>query len=179
MNWLAAGAAALALPFVLVVAAATQNSQTSVLLVDVTLEDGPRIVAPVPYALVRAGLALAPRDVRQLDLPNLADYAHDLGEILHALRDAPDGVYVEIHTPDEHVVVSKREGALRVAAVDGDRTRVELTLPVEALLSVHAAYEPETGVLSTGDLVNALRGAPRGSLLHLVDGETEVRLRAW
>jgi hypothetical protein len=176
VNWLAAGAAALVLPVVLFVGAATQ---TSVLVVDVTLEDGPRIVAPVPYALVRAGLALAPRDARRIDASEMADYVDDLRDILDALRDAPDGVFLEVESPDEHVVVSKRGDALQVQVTDADRTRIELTVPLGSLASIHRAYDRETGTLRTGAVVRALRQAPRGPLLHLVDGGTEVSIRAW
>jgi len=176
VNGFVAGAAALALSAVLVVAAATQPS---VLVVDVTLEDGPRLVAPVPYAVARAGLALAPRDVRQLEIPELADYMDDLREVLDVLQDTPDETFVEIEGPDQHVVISKRDGALRVMAVDRDRARVDLTLPLGFLASAHDAYDRETGLLHTGALVRALRSSPRGSLLHLVDGGTEVHVRAW
>ena len=176
MNGFAAGVAALALSAVLVVVAA---SHTSVLVVDVALEDGPRLVAPVPYAVARAGLALAPQDVRRLDVPELADFADDLREILHVLEDTPDETFLLIERPSEHVVVAKHGGALRVTAADGDRTHLELTLPLNSLALAHDAYDPETGILHTGALVQALRSSPRGSLLHLVDGGTEVRIRTW
>jgi hypothetical protein len=176
VNWFAAGAAVLALPAVLLATAATQ---TSVLVVDVTVDEGPRIVAPVPYALARAGLALAPRDVRRLEVLELAPYMDDLREILNVLRDVPDGVFVEVEDRDDHVVISKEGDALRVMAMDGDRTRLELTLPLASLASFTEAYDRETGILHTGRLVRGLKKAPRGSLLHVVDGETEVRVRAW
>jgi len=176
MNGFAAGAAALALSTGLVAAAATQ---TSVLVVDVTFEDGPRVVAPVPYAVVRAGLALAPRDVRRLQVPELAAHMDDLREVLNILQDAPDGVFVEIEGRGEQVVISKRDDALRVMAMDGDRTRVELTLPLGSLASVHDAYDRQTGTLHADALVQALRSAPRGPLLHLADGKAEVHVRAW
>lgn len=176
MNGFAAGAAVLAIPAVLLATAATG---TSVLVVDVNPEDGPRVVAPVPYALAQAGLALAPRDVRRVQVPELAEYVDDLRRIVGVLEDAPDGIFVQVETPDEHVVISKQEGALRVTALDGDRTRVELTLPLGTLASLPDAYDRGTGTLRAGALVRALRSAPRGSLLHVVDGETEVRVRAW
>jgi len=176
LNWFAAGAAVLALPAVLL---ATSTTQTSVLVVDVSLEDGPRVVAPVPYAVARAGLALAPRDVRRIQVPELAEYVGDLRRIVEVLEDAPDGDFVQIEGRDEHVLISKREGALRVRVLDGDRTRVSLTLPLATLASLPDAYDRETGTLHTGALVRALRQAPRGSLLHVLDGETEVHLRAW
>jgi hypothetical protein len=103
----------------------------------------------------------------------------DLREILEVLRDAPDGVFVEVEDRDDHVVISKEGDALRVMVVDRDRTRVELTLPLASLASFHEAYDRETGILHTGMLVRGLKKAPRGSLLHVVDGETEVRVRAW
>jgi hypothetical protein len=176
VNGFAAGAAVLALPAVLLATAATQ---TSVLVVDVNPENGPRVVAPVPYALAQAGLALAPRDVRRIEVPELAEYVDDIRRALDVLQDAPDGIFVEVETPDEHVLISKREGALRVMVLDGDRTRVELTLPLATLASLPDAYDRETGILHTGALARALRKAPRGSLLHVVEGETEVRVRAW
>jgi len=176
VNGFAAGVAALALSAILVVAAA---SHTSVLMVDVALEDGPRVVAPVPYAVARAGLALAPRDVRRIDVPELADFADDLREVLDVLQDTPDETFLLIERPREQVVVAKHEGALRVTAADGDRTRLELTLPLSSLALAHDAYDRETGILHTGALVRALRGSPRGSLLHLQDGGTEVHIRAW
>jgi hypothetical protein len=176
MNGFAAAAAVLALPTLLIATAATQ---TSVLVVDVALEDGPRVVAPVPYVVARAGLALAPREMRRIQVPEFAEYVDDLRRVLEILEDAPDGVFVEIDGPSEHVRISKRTDAIRVTVVDGDQTRIELTLPLASLTSIHDAYDRETETLHTGALVRALRRAPRGSLLHVVDGETEVHIRAW
>jgi hypothetical protein len=176
LNGFAAGAAVLAIPAVLLASAVTPPS---VLVVDVNPEGGPRVVAPVPYAMVQAGLALAPREVRRIEVPELAEYMDDLRRIVDVLGDAPDGTFVEVETPDEQVLISKREGALRVRVLDGDHTRVELTLPLVTLASLPDAYDLGTGTLHTEALVRALRKAPRGSLLHVVEGETEVRVRAW
>ncbi|TVR64359.1 MAG: hypothetical protein EA422_06435 [Gemmatimonadales bacterium] len=182
MNGFAAAGAVLALPFLLFAATPSQmttSAPTSVLLVEVTPEDGPRVVVPVPYALVRAGLALAPRDVRRIPVPELTPHLEDVRTVLATLQEAPDGVFIEIESPHEHVVISKGEGALRITVVDGGETRVEAALPLSLLASAQDAFDGETGSLHTGALVRALRHAPRGPLVHLVDGGTEVQIRAW
>jgi len=181
-------AAALTLPLVLLAADPAQPSaltahpaqpSTSVLVVEVTPEHGPRLVIPVPYIVVRAGVALAPRHIRQIPVPGLAPHMDDLHRALATLQDTPDGVFVEIEGPDEHVMVEKRDGALRVVVLDGDHTRVQAVLPFSLLASARNAFDGETTSLHTGALVRALRDAPRGPLVHLLDGGTEVEIRAW
>lgn len=157
----------------------TTRTRTSVLVVEVTPEEGPRIVIPVPYALLRAGLALAPRDIRQMAIPELAAHADDFEKVVAVLQEAPDGVFIQIESPAEQVTVSKGAGAIQVAVLDGDDTRVHAALPLALLASASHAFDQETGTLRTGALVRALRDTPRGPLVHVMDGGTEVQIRAW
>jgi len=155
------------------------RTRSSVLIVEVTPEQGPRIVIPVPYAILRAGLALAPRDIRQMAIPELAPHADDFERIVDVLQEAPDGVFIQIESPNEQVTVSKEAGAIRVAVLDRDDTQVHAALPLALLASARHAFDQDTGTLRTGALARALRDTPRGPLVHVVDGGTEVKVRAW
>jgi hypothetical protein len=58
--------------------------------------------------------------------------------LLRALEDAPDGVYVDVRTRDEIVLVEKKDGALRVD-VDTPEEVVHAAAPLRAVRSVLGA----------------------------------------
>ena len=41
------------------------------------------------------------------------------------------------------------------------------------------AYDPVTNKLRTTRIVGALRAAPSGDLVHVIDRDEEVRIRMW
>ena len=95
----------------------------------------------VPAALVPATLHFVPRH-------HFADSSHDMREALPiidaaipALRDSPDGVFVEVREPDEHVMVAKQGGSIIVDVNDPDET-VHVSVPLIAAQSaIHQIAE--------------------------------------
>lgn len=102
---------------------------------------GTHVNVLVPAALVPTALHFVPRH-------NFADSSHDMREALPiidaaipALKDAPDGVLVEVEDPGEHVVVAKRGGAVVVDVNDHDEV-VHVSVPLIAAQSaIHQIAE--------------------------------------
>lgn len=169
--------AAVALLPAFLVGGAVMNS--SVLLVDVQEPDAPHMVIPVPLSVVRAGLAFAPDEARRVRAPELAEHLPRLARLVDELRGAPDAVLVRVDDRDEHVDVSKEGDALRVRVVDGEHTAAKIDLPLRSVKALLEAYDAEDRAFRTPDLVSALRTVPRGEVLRVLDGETEVQVRMW
>lgn len=161
----------------LAVGAAVLN--TSVLLVDVEEAGGPDVVLPVPVPLARAGLALAPQSAARIEAPGLAGHLPRAGRILEALRDAPDGLFVEVDGPDEHVAVSKDGDVLRIRVTEGERTAAEVNLPLGSVEAALRTYDAADGSFRTAGLVAAIGEGEEGPLVHVRDGRSEVELRVW
>lgn len=152
---------------------------TSVLVVDIQTADSPHLVVPVPMPLARAGLAFAPDEAKRVEVPELAEHLSEAKKAVAALRQAPDGVFVEVHDGDEHVRISREEDILRVNVIDGSRTTANVRLPLAAAEEALDAYDVEEGSFDTSDLVAALGSGPGGELAHILDGEDEVSIRLW
>lgn len=152
-------------------------AHTGVLLVDVDAEEGPRIVVPVPLVVARAGLALAPDDVQWIRAPEVAGYLSHAREIGEALRGAGDGTLLAVIDGEERVTITREGPVLRVLAVDGSTSRADVTLPLASLESALRAYDVGERSFRTSELVAALADAPRGDLVHVVDGGDRVRVR--
>lgn len=102
--------------------------------------DGDRVFVIAPAAVVPWAIALAPEKHVRFDqvpeearavLPALADAADKL-------QDMPDFVFVEVHSPREHVKVEKKGGSI-VVNVDSDRETVYVSVPLRA--ARHALQE--------------------------------------
>ena len=102
---------------------------------------GTHVHVLVPAAIVPTALHFVPRH-------NFADSSHDIREALPiidaaipALKAAPDGVLVEVEDPSEHVMVTKRGGAVVVDVNDRDET-VHVSVPLIAAQSaIHQIAE--------------------------------------
>lgn len=152
---------------------------TSVLVVDVQTADSPHLVLPVPMPLARAGLAFAPNEAKRVEVPELAEHLPGARKAVAALRQAPDGVFVEVRDGEEHVRITSEEDVLRVNVIDGSRTTVDLRLPLAAAEEALDAYDVGEGSFDTSELVAALGSGPGGELVHVLDGEDEVSIRLW
>lgn len=152
---------------------------TSVLVVDVQTPDSPHLVLPVPMPLARAGLAFAPDEAGRVEAPELAHHLPEAKKAVAALREAPDGVFVEVHEGDEHVRITGEDDILRVSVIDGSRTTVDVRLPLAAVEEALDAYDVEEGSFDTSDLIAALGSGPGGELVHVLDGGDEVSIRLW
>jgi len=102
---------------------------------------GTHVNVLVPAALVPTTLHFIPRH-------HFGAAPHDLRTVLPiidaaipALNDCPDGLLVEVVDPGEHVLVSKRAGAIVVDVNDPDET-VHVSVPLSAAQSaIHQIAE--------------------------------------
>ena len=99
--------------------------------VDEKEADGHHFHLIVPAALVPVGLRFVPRQ-------NLAEAARDLRDnmaiidaALPALEQCPDGVFVEVTDPGEHVLVAKVGGSIVIDVNDADDV-VHVSVPLRA-----------------------------------------------
>lgn len=169
--------AAIALFPVLVVGGAVMN--TSVVLVDVQQPDAPHVVAPVPLPIARAALHFASEEARRVRAPQLAEHLPLVERLLDELREAPEGVFVEVHEPGQFVLVAKEGDILRIQATDGEASVVDVRVPLGSVEAALRAYDAETGSFDTSELIGSLKHAPRGDLVQVEDGEQKVRIKMW
>lgn len=169
--------AALTLLPTLLVGGAVMNA--SVIVVDVQDSDGTHIVVPVPLALAQLGLAFAPDEVKYVPVAEAGRYMKYAQRLVQELGNAPDGVFVEVQDGDDHVVVAKEGGMLRVSVDEGDQTTVRVNVPFESIMAMMDAYDAEGEYFRTSRLVGALRTMPSGDLVSVVDGNDRVRIRVW
>ena len=144
-------------------------------VVDVQQEDGPRIVVPIPLFVTKAALSFAPDEAVHVEVPEMAEYMPLAEQVIDELRDAPDGVLVEVRDGDELVLIEKVGDQLEIR-VDSDDEQVEVNLPLSMIAEICESYDGET--LEVRDVVSALSSAS-GELVHVRNGEAEVRIRVW
>jgi len=149
---------------------------TGVMLVDVDAADAPRIVVPVPLAMARAGLALAPDDVQRIRAPEVGDYVPHARRISEGLRGVGDAELMAVTDGEQHVTVTKAGDVLRIRAVEDGGATVEVTVPLGSLEVALRAYDRVSGSFQTSELVAALTEAPRGELVNVADGGDRVRI---
>lgn len=140
-------------------------------------KSGLHLTVPVPISLVQTALAFAPDDARRVELPPEASQRLAVARnLVDELRRQPDFELVRVDEADEHVVVRKVGDALEVD-VDGRRGEdVHVRLPLQAAAEVLSQVDGRR--LRTSAVLDALRHA-KGELVHVADGDTEVRVRVW
>ncbi len=89
---------------------------------------GARVSLPVPLGLVHAALHFAPRDEGLACDPELRRWLPAVRAVISEVGRAPDGPLVEVRTPDEHVVIAKRDGQITVD-VDTAGESVAISVP--------------------------------------------------
>ncbi|MBN2371746.1 MAG: hypothetical protein JXO72_14785 [Vicinamibacteria bacterium] len=101
---------------------------------------GARVRLPVPMIFVEAATLLAPMDQLPELPPEAASLSPMIGDILRELSACPDAVLVEVETPEEHVVIAKRNGrfAIEVIAEDAD---VSISLPARSMRTIARVVE--------------------------------------
>jgi hypothetical protein len=76
--------------------------------------DGVQIRLPVPVGLVHLALRFVPRDEMAACDPELRRWLPAARSVVAEIDRAPDGVLVEVQTPNERVVIAKRDGKITV-----------------------------------------------------------------
>lgn len=152
---------------------------SSILMVDVHEAGGTHLVVPVPLALAQLGLALAPDEIKYVDIDEAGRYLPYLERIVDELRDAPDGLFVEVEDGSDHVRVYKEADALKVEVDERGSETVRVSVPLASVAGIVDAWDEERRALRLTSVVGALRAAPSGDLVHVIDGDDEVRVRMW
>jgi len=151
---------------------------SSVMMVSVDNEDV-TLTVPVPLALAQLALAFAPQEVKRIEVPEIGKIMPHVRRVVEELQSSPDGIFVEVIDGSDHVKVFKEGGLLRVQVEDGDNEQVDVAIPFESMMAMVDAYDVEGGFFRTSRLVGALRAAPSGDLVHVIDDEDEVSIRMW
>lgn len=151
-------------------------ASSSCVVVDVKKADAPRIIVPIPLVAARAAAALAPDEVSNLEIPEVAEYSELALRIVSELRDVPDGVLVEVETASEHVLIEKVGDELVIDAVSGDDD-VLVHLPLEAVADILESYDGRE--LDTARVLSALSRVSRSDLVHVKTKDEEVKVWIW
>ena len=110
----------------------------------------------------------------QIDL-DIDDAEIDWAEIFAAVKDAPDGQFVTVDSPDANVSVSKQGGTLLidVSEIDGESTKVKVSVPVEFMdaLSIN-----ESSQIDVAALLESFDRLPNGDLVTVESDEANVRV---
>ena len=153
----------------------------SVMLVDVNEgHGGMHLVIPVPLSLAQMALAFAPDEAKRVAIPEEAGrFFPYLDRIVAELENAPNALLVEVVDGGDHVTIYKEDGVLRIEVDESGDAHVRVNVPLAAVRAIVAAYDADSGYLHTSRVVGALRSAPSGELVHVIDGDEEVLIRMW
>ncbi len=168
--------AALTMLPMLMVGGVVMNS--SIMLVDIDTDDV-RIVVPVPLSLAQVVLVFAPDEAKYIHVPEIAEFLPYFDRIVQELREVPDALLVEVEDGDDHVKIFKRGDVLRVEVDERRDEMVRVSVPLASLAAMVDAYDTDTQTLRTSRLIGALKAAPSGELVHVIDSDEEIRIRMW
>ena len=167
-------AAILALPLALLSIVAS----SSCLVVDVREggPDGMHIVVPVPLALAQLAVAFVPSEHTRVPCPEAAEFLPMARRIIEELQDMEDIELVRVEDGHELVVVSKIGENLEVE-VFGNDEEVKVSLPLYAVEDILASFDGET--FEASEAIAALRSVSNMDLVHVRDGDEEVKIWVW
>jgi hypothetical protein len=154
-------------------------ASTGLVIVDVKTTEGPRIVVPVPLFLARAALGFAPEVAREVEVPELGEYSDIALRLVAELRDADDGILVEVEDGGDHVLIEKIGDELAID-VSSDAEEVSVRIPLEAAESILASATD--GRLQVDGVLDALSssGSLSGTdLVHVKSDDEEVKVWVW
>jgi hypothetical protein len=135
------------------------------------------IVVPVPLTLVQAALSVAPAKARHIAAPpELRENVQLARALVAELRKCPDAELVRVEDGDDQVRVAKAGDELVVHVEEKAGARVDVRVPLTMANDVLDSLRD--GHVQPAQLIDALRQA-NGELVHVVDGDAEVRVRMW
>lgn len=138
---------------------------------------GLRLTVPVPISLVQTALSLAPENARRIELPPEAlEHAAAARALVTELRRQPDFELVRVEEQDERVLVRKQGDELRVDVDGRNGETVHVRLPLAAASEMLSQLDGRR--VRTAAVLDALRHA-KGELVHVTDGDADVRVRVW
>jgi len=114
-------------------------------MIDVHVQEkepgGTAIHVMVPTVFVRVVLAFVPLSPDMRPGPEVRPWWPVVEAASSAIAGAPDGVFVQVDGPDEHVRIAKEDGRL-VVDVDDTDARVRVSVPVRAVEYVVRRIRP-------------------------------------
>jgi hypothetical protein len=140
--------------------------------------DSMHIVVPVPLMVGRIAAAAVPDEALEDAVmpPEVTARREQIVAAVRSLADTPDATFVEVHDGDDHVVISKVGGLLKVA-VDSDDARVRCTLPIDAIADALEEWDWQT--VDPGLAFDILGAVPSGELLTVEAEDARVAIRMW
>jgi len=170
---------ALAAVIVLIAGFAVAADETRWMNVHVTEHsEGTNVEVHLPLNLVLSVL-------RSVDIDNFhhghvdLDIDHDMDidwpELLAAVKDAPDGKFVTVDSPDAQVSVRKENGTLHIDVneQDGDNAKVKVTLPMQFMDVLSINDESQIDVAA---LLESFEAFPNGNIVTVESDDADVRV---
>lgn len=104
-----------------------------------------------------------------------ADMDVDWREILAAVKEAPDGEFVTVDSPEAQVKVRKQAGTLYIDVneIEGDNAKVKVTVPMQFMdaLSINDNSE-----LDVAALLESFDSLPNGEIVTVESDDADVRV---
>ena len=170
-------AAVLSLPLLLVGAMAS----SSCLVVDAREggPDGMHIVVPVPLFLAQIALSFVPDEHTRIPIHDqeAMEFIPMAEARVAELEKMPDSELVRVEEEHELVTISKVGDVLEIEVYEGDREHVVVNMPISAVQEILASFDGET--FEASEALAALRGISRTDLVHVIDGDEEVKVWVW
>jgi len=159
----------------------------TLLLIGYVVEAGIAVVhvkTPDTHIWIPVPVAVGHLVGKFIDLPlsqepefeTLLDYGEEAVEIVRQLKDLPDSILVEVSKTRERVRIFKRGGSLCID-VDNANEKVKVRLPLHAAEGLLEALSHRH--VNVGDLVACLEWQPAGDIVHVKNGNEEVRISIW
>jgi len=132
---------------------------------------------PVPIALASmiGAFVTIPR-AHQPELEKALEYREAALEILSQMKDLPDGNFVEVTKPNEHVRIFKRGNSLCID-VESNNEKVNVQVPLRTAERLLQALKSQN--VNVGEVVACLEWQPSGDIVHVQTGREEVRVSIW
>lgn len=138
--------------------------------------DGTHLIIPVPLALANAALWFVDDKQTRIEIPEFAEHREAAIRLARELQRAPDGRFVEVEGPREHVTVEKSGDTLIVEVHDGE-DEVLVHVPIAAIEELLESYDGHA--FAAEDVLAAVRRAPSGEWVRVRDGADHVRVWIW
>jgi hypothetical protein len=151
----------------------------SYLVVDVR-EGGPaghHFIVPVPLLLAQAALACAPDELSQAHGEEIERYLPAAQRMLAELAKVPDAELVRVEQRDQRVTVRKHGDQLRIDVQEHGAEEVHVVVPIGAVRDMLGSFRGSR--FDAVAAVGALKRVRNTDLVHVRDGQDEVKVWIW
>lgn len=139
--------------------------------------DGTKVKVHLPLDLVLTvinGIDIQNFDAGEVDL-EMGDVDVDWPQVFQALRDAPDGEFITVDSPDADVRVSKASGMMLIDVdeKEGDNAKVKVRVPMSMINALHIDDANRVDVKA---FLASLNELPDGELVRVESDDANVRI---